>query len=1208
MANTQTPKSAKPRLYKMVTYQGGGSASKSGATLKVGKKTVAGGGSDYDFKRVISGLNSLGATLNSIAIITESINSNLVKSVQDDVKRFDSLSKMQKTNRKVDQQSVRKKDESERKQRQKDKDKESEKQSESGLKKALGGVAKAFAAATGGFWQGIAQIFTAIFRSLIIWNVLDWISKPANGEKLQSIIKGVIGIITFFKNLLSFGVGATLDGISDLIKNPLSIQGVFGAVKLLLGVGALFIGMRWLKNPANIIKDTFTVLKIIGKGIVNLKTGSGVYEKIRKFAGTKAGKIALGAGAGIGRAAAGIAFGEDASQAIGAGVGTAAGGIGGEMIGNAIAGPIGGMIGGALGGMAGNAIGGGIGKLLGPIFKPIGDFFKMVGDVINAFFEPIKNALTDVFKAIGDLGMVIVNAIKPHMPFIKQFASLASTVVFGPLLMVLKGITALIRFFVPKQEDSSQNSKNRSVGGPVVVPQMAVGGSIPPTPPVMTNPVNAAVQQALSNAMLLPFKAVGIGLISAMSVVASVFGKFIPGPIQSLLGAALAPIASIFGVPMTVFKKVSSVALDMLKGAPGAVGQFAQGASSGLNALFGGKDVALAGKDKDGKFKPTPDRTVNGLLGNILGALVALHEGQGSTATTTAPGDTTAPASAVSGPADMTIGDSVARGLAGQQGDGTAKDAQMVGRSSKQTLEYLKTLSKESLKDKTIRLSSGILNSPDDISSVEQQLKYLKEAGARVQLVGAPSNNPKYAPLNDKLKTLASQYGASFMGGYTAGSDQLHPADYAGMRTKYDAVTPKPEDAKTEPSKMARGGWINGPMSGYPVSLNGGRSTSFIGHGREWVGFKGRAGGGSAGSAFVIPFNTPATRRNPSLTSMRMRQAKSGGYSLPRSVGGLVPFRAEGGPVKFDPSEYSKGMKATNYIKNPGGTDKSYVIGFTQNGTDFKIKQINKVVKDNLLGADDLTGVKPGSDEWKKVIGSSNTLAEFRNRWVPALQASKVKVTVDPDASIYYGYNQAYQTTKNEWLKKGVSAQQAEAYASKAAQEFAIASKGASRLPGSKGGLDASLGNVEVASGADTASAAQTEQTPSDPFAALEEAFKKLGEAYGVQPTAEVAKTDGKPIQTGDKLSEQNRQTAEARKIAQEAEAKAKIQREVAAAGNSVAASATAKPAIIPGNGGSGAPPQVVSSGKDNSADSNKYLAPRFGVFSDINQVVWASL
>ena len=76
--------------------------------------------------------------------------------------------------------------------------------------------------------------------------------------------------------------------------------------------------------------------------------------------------------------------------------------------------------------------------------------------------------------------------------------------------------------------------------------------------------------------------------------------------------------------------------------------------------------------------------------------------------------------------------------------------------------------------------------------------------------------------------------------------------------------------------KASGGGWINGPQSGYPVSLDGGRSTSFIGHGTEWVGK--RAGGGDA---FVVPFDTPATRGGNGLTNMRMQQAKAGGYGLP---------------------------------------------------------------------------------------------------------------------------------------------------------------------------------------------------------------------------------------------------------------------------------------------------------------------------------------
>ena len=38
--------------------------------------------------------------------------------------------------------------------------------------------------------------------------------------------------------------------------------------------------------------------------------------------------------------------------------------------------------------------------------------------------------------------------------------------------------------------------------------------------------------------------------------------------------------------------------------------------------------------------------------------------------------------------------------------------------------------------------------------------------------------------------------------------------------------------------QAAMGGWISGPQSGYPVSLDGGATTAFIGHGTEWVGMK----------------------------------------------------------------------------------------------------------------------------------------------------------------------------------------------------------------------------------------------------------------------------------------------------------------------------------------------------------------------------------
>ena len=71
----------------------------------------------------------------------------------------------------------------------------------------------------------------------------------------------------------------------------------------------------------------------------------------------------------------------------------------------------------------------------------------------------------------------------------------------------------------------------------------------------------------------------------------------------------------------------------------------------------------------------------------------------------------------------------------------------------------------------------------------------------------------------------------------------------------------------------AGGGWIQGPQTGYPVSLDGGQSTSFIGHGTEYVAQKSNGG-------FVIPVDTPATRGNPNLTSLRMSQASAAGYNL----------------------------------------------------------------------------------------------------------------------------------------------------------------------------------------------------------------------------------------------------------------------------------------------------------------------------------------
>jgi len=71
----------------------------------------------------------------------------------------------------------------------------------------------------------------------------------------------------------------------------------------------------------------------------------------------------------------------------------------------------------------------------------------------------------------------------------------------------------------------------------------------------------------------------------------------------------------------------------------------------------------------------------------------------------------------------------------------------------------------------------------------------------------------------------------------------------------------------------AKGGWISGPQSGYPVSL-GGNKADFIGHGTEYVAQK------ADGGAFVVPFDTPATRVMPGLTEARIAEASSMGFLM----------------------------------------------------------------------------------------------------------------------------------------------------------------------------------------------------------------------------------------------------------------------------------------------------------------------------------------
>lgn len=94
------------------------------------------------------------------------------------------------------------------------------------------------------------------------------------------------------------------------------------------------------------------------------------------------------------------------------------------------------------------------------------------------------------------------------------------------------------------------------------------------------------------------------------------------------------------------------------------------------------------------------------------------------------------------------------------------------------------------------------------------------------------------------------------------------------------------------------GGTIRGPETGYPVSMDGGKTTSFIGHGTEQV-VSDKKGGG-----YVIPINNAATRANPYLSDYNKVAAAGMGMSnapemflggLFKGAGNLLKGRTWGG-------------------------------------------------------------------------------------------------------------------------------------------------------------------------------------------------------------------------------------------------------------------------------------------------------------------------
>lgn len=479
------------------------------------------------------------------------------------------------------------------------------------------------------------------------------------------------------------------------------------------------------------------------------------------------------------------------------------------------------------------------------------------------------------------------------------------------------------------------------------------------------NKPDQAKAKNLSDLYMAPFKGIGAGIIGTISNVVGQVG----GPASKLtpiLSDIITPVANSFGVPPSLVKKLSgqvkSTELQKDK---------TKKSGTSVEKLFG---KGKASKTSEKKFTRKGDNTVLGLLTDILFAsqVIANKVGGGSNQTTNEQLQQ-------SDPGSPDLGSKTTITASGQAGDGrqsqVAGTKEGIGISDADRNRQTNQLEQNSIHFTHDNKKYKVLINPN--SGQYELWKSIDPFGITYTeqvSIGGP-NGPKKGGLNELLLRKAHNEVQSFF---------VKNAPQKGLALKYINQTMIDAHKKAK-DKKANGGWISGPMSGYPVSLDGGMSTSFIGHGTEWVGFK-KAAGGASDSAFVIPFDTPATKNNKGLTSSRFRQAKSGGYALPQYAKGgktdrlfddgklvksTAPGRASGGIVSAAKKAVTEGKRGP--ATPPCASWVRMVLGMAGHPAANKTTKLSDLDSEKGYNGLNFAGSFAGSD-MGKVINSQSEL------------------------------------------------------------------------------------------------------------------------------------------------------------------------------------------------------------------------------------------
>ncbi len=467
MEKSPNAKIPKATLYKMVSYKGvsGGDEKHTGlsAAREVGlmKKDLSKG-----FSTIISGVNSLGASLNSIALGMSDMTASMKTSVSKQIKNANKVVKIQEKALDDDKKREKQKISDEKRRRKLESRNNAEDNSEKpGLMKLIG---KEFAKNTkksfGSLFSGLVKFAGFLLKAAVGFAALTWLAK--NPDAIKRLAKTLAAVGKFILNVSSFLAGSAMDGLLKFLENPVSLKGLIGAVQFIASLSPLLAGIAFLGNPVGTIRGVAWVISTLGKSIAGMMKGIKGMGRMRVFARNKFARLGLGAGTGVAAAFATSMAGGDPLEAVGAGVGAGAGSSIGMAIGQATNIPGMGMALGAAGGFLGGKAGAGIGKMLKPLTEPIGKFFNMVGDSFNAIMKPIQDAMGGFFQALGDIMTGILDFVEPHMPMITKILQIGVQTLFGPLFLGMKALTAVLKFFGPKKKDDVPEDTDKKTDDP----------------------------------------------------------------------------------------------------------------------------------------------------------------------------------------------------------------------------------------------------------------------------------------------------------------------------------------------------------------------------------------------------------------------------------------------------------------------------------------------------------------------------------------------------------------------------------------------------------------------------------------------------------------------------------------------------------------------------------------------------------------------